>query len=114
MAKASLRSMSIDQLLKLRDDVNKLLDRRAKELDHQLARLGSARTPVRGSALRGRKVPVKFRDRSGNTWAGRGAMPVWLKEKIKVGAKLQDFAVRKKAASRKGRKPRRDRRRTKR
>jgi hypothetical protein len=114
MAKASLRRMSIDELLKLRDDVNNLLDRRAKELGHQLARLGSDGTPVRGSALRGRKVPVKFRDRSGNTWAGRGAMPVWLREKIKAGAKLQDFAVDKKVAPRKGRKQRRGWRRAKR
>jgi DNA-binding protein H-NS len=113
MAKTSLRSMSIDQLLKLRDDVNNLLKRRAAQLGDQLARLGSDRTPMRGSALRGRKVPAKFRDRSGNTWAGRGAMPVWLREKIKAGAKLQDFAVGKKAAPRKGRKQRRRRRRAK-
>ena len=92
----NLRSVSIDGLLNLRDEVEKALSRRAKELHDQLSRLGGA-PALRGggSSLKGRKVPVKFRDRSGNTWAGRGAQPVWLREKLKAGAKLEDFAVHK-------------------
>jgi hypothetical protein len=50
--------------------------------------------------MKGRKVPIKYRDKEGNTWAGRGAHPVWLREKIKAGAKLDDFAVEKTAAGR--------------
>ena len=38
--------------------------------------------------MKGRKVRVKYRDKEGNTWAGRGAQPVWLREKLKAGAKL--------------------------
>ena len=117
MANPSFRRMSIDELLKLRDDISDMLDRKARELNDQLARLGAERasaTRRRGSVLRGRKVPVKFRDRSGNTWAGRGAMPVWLREKIKAGAKLGDFAVDKASAPAKARKKRRARRRAKR
>jgi len=116
MAKASFSGMSIDELLKLREDVGNILNRKARELRDQLTRLGAETAPAtRGwGALRGRKVPVKFRDSSGNTWAGRGAMPVWLREKIKAGAKLQDFAVDKKATPRKARKKRRGRRRAKR
>jgi DNA-binding protein H-NS len=34
--------------------------------------------------MKGRKVPAKYRDKEGNTWAGRGAQPVWLREKIKL------------------------------
>jgi DNA-binding protein H-NS len=49
------------------------------------------------------KVPIKYRDRTGNTWAGRGAQPVWLREKLKAGAKLQDFAVHKTASPKKRR-----------
>ena len=102
MPMPNLSSVSIDGLLKLRDEVEKALTRRAKELHDQLSRLGHA-PAIRGggSSLKGRKVPVKFRDGSGNTWAGRGAQPVWLREKLKAGAKLQDFAVHKTAASRK-------------
>src|SRR5215470_10262460 len=96
MPMPNLSSVSIDGLLKLRDEVEKALSRRAKELHDQLSRLGYA-PALRGgrSSLKGRKVPVKFRDRSGNTWAGRGAQPVWLREKLKAGAKLEDFAVHK-------------------
>ena len=43
--------------------------------------------------MKGRKVAIKYRDGSGNTWAGRGAQPVWLREKLKAGAKLEVFAV---------------------
>ena len=90
--------MSIDALLTLRENVEKALSGRAKELQDQLSRLGrevGSKTRVRGSSLKGRKVAVKYRDRSGNTWAGRGAQPVWLQEKLKGGAKLEDFAVHK-------------------
>jgi DNA-binding protein H-NS len=51
--------------------------------------------------MKGRKVAIKYRDNEGNTWAGRGAQPVWLREKLKSGAKLEDFAVQQTAASRK-------------
>lgn len=96
MAKPTLSNMSVEVLLQLRSDVEVVLRSRAKELSRQLSKLNydaDRRTQGRGSALKGRKVPAKYRDRSGNTWAGRGAIPVWLREKIKDGAKLEDFAV---------------------
>ena len=104
MVSRNLSSMSVDALLKLRDDIGQVLTRRAAQLRDELSRLGHQIGPKgkgRGSSLKGRKVPVKFRDRSGNTWAGRGAQPRWLREKLKAGAKLEDFAVHKTAASRK-------------
>jgi DNA-binding protein H-NS len=103
MARTNLASLSVDALLKLREDVGKALSTRAGELKDQLSRLGGevvdARPDRRGS-LKGRKAAIKYRDRSGNTWAGRGAQPVWLREKLKAGAKLEDFAVQKTMASR--------------
>jgi DNA-binding protein H-NS len=104
MARSNLASMSVDALLKLRDEIGRTLSHRADQLKDQLIRLGrEAGTGRRGpaSALKGRKVPVKYRDRSGNTWSGRGAHPVWLREKLKAGAKLQDFAVQRAATARK-------------
>jgi DNA-binding protein H-NS len=104
----NLSSVSIDGLLKLRDEVEKALSRRAKELQDQLSRLGRAPAlRAGGSSLKGRKVAIKYRDRSGNTWAGRGAQPVWLREKLKAGAKLEDFAVHKKASPKKRRRAKR-------
>jgi DNA-binding protein H-NS len=100
----SLASMSVDALLKLRDDIGKVLSQKAVQLEDQLSKLGGeagSGRRGRGSAMKGRKVPIKYRDKAGNTWAGRGAQPVWLREKLKAGAKLEDFAVQKTAASRK-------------
>jgi DNA-binding protein H-NS len=118
MARQSLASMSVDALLKLRDDVGKALSRRASDLQDQLSRLGGEIAPSRRgrrSAMKGRKVAVKYRDKQGNTWAGRGAQPVWLREKLKAGAKLEDFAVDKTATARKAsRKKSKKRRKTKR
>jgi DNA-binding protein H-NS len=104
MARTNLSSMSVDALLTLRDEIENVLSRKADELKDQLSRLGlqpGFRNRGRQNSLKGRKVPIKYRDRSGNTWAGRGARPVWLREKLKAGAKLQDFAVHKTVASRK-------------
>lgn len=104
MARINLTSMSIDALLKLRYDVGKALTRKAGELRNQLSRLGSEIAPSRTgrrSSLKGRRVAIKYRDKQGNVWAGRGAQPIWLREKLKVGAKLEDFAVHKTATSRK-------------
>jgi len=92
--------MSVEALIKLRDGIGKVLNQRAVELQSQLSRLGSEMGQRGGrSSMKGRKVPVKYRDKEGNTWAGRGAHPVWLREKIKAGAKLDDFAVQKAAAA---------------
>jgi DNA-binding protein H-NS len=97
MAKRSnLSSMSIEALLKLRDDVGNVLTRKSEQLKIQLSMLGdqsASRKKGGGSALKGRKVAIKYRDNAGNAWAGRGAQPVWLRERLKAGAKLEDFAV---------------------
>jgi DNA-binding protein H-NS len=98
MPRTKLSGMSVESLLQLRDDIGKELSRKATELQNQLARLGSEVAPSRrgrGSALKGRRVPIKYRDRAGNTWAGRGARPRWLVAAIKEGKKLEDFAVEK-------------------
>jgi DNA-binding protein H-NS len=100
----SLTSMSVEALLKLRDDIGKVLSQRAVQLEEQLSKLGGevgGGRRGRRSGLKGRKVPVKYRDKQGNTWAGRGAQPVWLREKLKAGATLEDFAVQKTGAARK-------------
>jgi DNA-binding protein H-NS len=103
MAKTSLASMSVDALLKLRDDIGRVLGRKTNELRNQLSRLGGELSNAkkgRGSSLKGRRAPVKYRDKSGNAWAGRGAQPIWLRERLKTGAKLEDFAVHKTVAAR--------------
>src|SRR2546430_15911060 len=88
----NLSSMSVDALLKLRDDINKVLDRKANELRSQLSMLGQPAIQ-RGSRLKGRKVPAKYRSPSGETWASRGARPRWLVAALKKGKKMGDFLI---------------------
>ena len=102
MAKQNLGSMSVDALLKLRDDIGEALRRKADELKTQLSRLaggivGNGRRGRKASTLKGRKAPIKYRDRSGNHWSGRGAQPRWMTAAIKAGAKRDDFLVDKSA-----------------
>jgi len=99
---ANLTAMSVDALLKLRENIDDILSRRADDLKHQLSRLSPTGYRGRG-ARKGSKVPPKYRDpQSGKTWAGRGAQPVWLREKLKKGVKLDHFLIeRKTPASRK-------------
>ena len=94
MAKVTLTRMDVVALLKLRRDIDSQLSARRQQLEKQLSRLGPGQR-LRGpaSSLKGRKAPIKYRDKSGNVWAGRGAQPRWLTAAIKSGAKRDDFLV---------------------
>jgi DNA-binding protein H-NS len=102
MAKVNLRSMSVEALLQLRDEVGHALTGRAGDLQRQLAALGKdvgGRRGRQGSAMKGRKVAAKYRGPDGETWAGRGAMPRWMAAAIKEGKKREDFLIDKSAAA---------------
>jgi DNA-binding protein H-NS len=117
VAKQNLASMSVDALLKLRDEIGAALSRKADALKKELVSLGSDYAEVGRIAIygkkrgprKGRKAPIKYRDRAGNTWAGRGAQPRWMTAAIKSGAKRDDFLVDKSArkAAKKARKVKR-------
>ncbi len=94
----SLAKMSIEALIDLRDSITATLSEQAAELQKQLSRLTGTtvgagakrgRKPgrPRGSALKGRKVPAKYRSRKDPklTWAGRGATPRWMREEMNAG-----------------------------
>src|SRR5262249_1980286 len=103
---------SVEALIDLRKRVDEMLHRRQVELEKQLERMavvgGRRVVPGDGSALKGRKVPPKYRGPGGETWAGRGEKPPWLVAAIKRGKKLEDFLVEK--SGRKGRRKRRSKR----
>ena len=113
MANLNLSGMTVETLMDLRKRVDEMLLEHRAEIEKQLERIaviGGSRRVVRGggSALKGRKVPPKYRGPSGETWAGRGARPRWLVAAIKSGKKLDDFLIDKSA--RKGRRKRRSKR----
>jgi DNA-binding protein H-NS len=97
MANVNLSGMNVEALMDLRMRVDEMLVEHRAKLIGQLERIavvGGTRV-VRGggSALKGRKIPPKYRSRSGETWAGRGARPRWLVVAIKGGKKLDDFLI---------------------
>jgi DNA-binding protein H-NS len=96
----NLTSMSVDELLKVRDEIGSLLNKKAGELKRQLQRLEAdeLETSERKKVLRIQartkaKVAPKYRGPSGETWAGRGLKPKWLQLLIKEGHKLDEFTV---------------------
>jgi DNA-binding protein H-NS len=100
--KQNLSGLDFQGLLDLRDQVENALSGYRSTLEKQLAALGSSVASLGGkvarggrSALRGKKVAPKYRSPDGETWAGRGATPRWLKAAIKEGKKLEDFAIEK-------------------
>jgi DNA-binding protein H-NS len=104
----SLKGMNVQALMSLRTQIDKRLLELRAELEKQLAAITPPKGKSKSSSLRGRKVPPKYRSRSGETWAGRGARPRWLVEALKKGKKIDDFLIDKSA--RKGRKKRRSKR----
>src|SRR5262249_46261197 len=106
MPKVNLSAMTIEALMDLRKRVDEMLHEHRAKLQQQLERMGAfavvtgRRVVVRGrrSVLKGRKVPPKYRDPSGETWAGRGARPRWLVAAIKGGKKLDEFLIDKSSA----------------
>jgi DNA-binding protein H-NS len=115
----SLAKMSLDALIDLRDGVTAAISEQAESLRAQLASLtggggsvGSGRRrgrPAKGSKLKGRKVAAKYRDKSGNTWSGRGAVPRWMRDAIKDGARRDDFLIGKAPKAKKSKSPKRRR-----
>jgi DNA-binding protein H-NS len=104
----NLSGMTVEALMNLRERVDETLLKRRADIEQQLARMNRAvvsgtrvvRGGGGGGALRGRKVPPKYRSPSGESWAGRGARPRWLVAAIKGGKQLDDFLIDKLAPKR--------------
>jgi DNA-binding protein H-NS len=102
VAKFSLSGMDVHALIDLRKQIEDTLVSQRFTLERQLAALGSSVVSMsgkiarggRGSTLKGKKVAPKYRGPDGATWAGRGAMPRWLKAATKgTGKKIEDFLI---------------------
>jgi DNA-binding protein H-NS len=99
----NLKSMSLEQLSKLKEQVAaafnaKVIEERRAVQDQlskldRLAANGSRGKGGRGG-MRGAVAP-KYRnpDDPAETWAGRGLRPRWLEAALKTGKKLEDFSI---------------------
>jgi DNA-binding protein H-NS len=100
--KQNLAGMEFEALMALRNQVDEALSGHRSILEKQLSALGSSAGSLgrgarsgRRSRFRGRKVAPKYRSPQGETWAGRGATPRWLKAAIKSGKKAENFLIEK-------------------
>ena len=101
--KHNLTGLDFEGLMALRNQVDEALTGYRSTLERQLEALGSSVAAfggkvargMRGSMLKGTKVAPKYRSPEGDTWAGRGATPRWLKAAIKEGHKVEDFLIEK-------------------
>ena len=77
-----------------REERLKELQARIERDRAELAALSPVPVPTAKSKLENPSTP-KDRDpaKPENTWAGRGKKPMWLKEKLEAGAKLEDFLI---------------------
>ena len=103
MVPANLKSMSVEKLSKLKDQVDAVLATKVaherRTLQAQLGKLsrygggGMGAKGMRGGP-RGSVAP-KYRnpDNPAETWAGRGLKPRWLAAALKSGKKLEHFAI---------------------
>lgn len=119
--KIDLKTLSIDEMLDLRDAIDTRLSEIAttelSEMQRRMDRLSKIAKPARAATakavktekkptrskrkatrkphrLKGTKAPAKFRDpKTGATWSGRGMTPVWLRTHEANGKKRSDFAV---------------------
>jgi DNA-binding protein H-NS len=100
---SGLTSMTLDALMVLRDNVDRVISTRAEAerttIERQLARLsgfvGGSAPRRKKSSLKGRKVAPKYRNPANpsETWAGRGVRPRWLQAQLKKGRKIEAFAI---------------------
>ena len=104
-----LKSMSLDDLWSLHEEISAILSARIeaekRELEKRLAVLSRGVAAARESddtrALHGgkprRKYPrvlPKYRNpKTSETWSGRGKLPRWLVAAMKSGKKIEEFRI---------------------
>ncbi len=103
MKRSRLEAMSMDELWLLRDEIDEILSvKLAREKNRLEARLKQLTLPAKADKFQKKtarrpypKVRPKFRnpDKPSQTWAGRGKMPRWLKEKLSSGKRIEDFLI---------------------
>src|SRR5512133_3859481 len=103
MPNLRLQKLTTTELLDIREYIDAVLKSRVaqerRDIERLIARIDQAESGrERGgrppSKLKGKAVAPKYRNpETGETWAGRGATPVWLRDLLKRGCKLDEFAI---------------------
>jgi DNA-binding protein H-NS len=101
MRSNDLKSMSTDQLWNLYEEVtSQLVERIAAEkakLDERLRKIQAGSNAVTMPSTRRSypKVFPKYQNpkNPAETWSGRGKQPLWVKEQLQAGRKLDRFLI---------------------
>jgi DNA-binding protein H-NS len=86
----NLASMNPETLLTLRQKIDAELARAREKIEKDLRLLEGAPLKPKRGALKGTKVKPKYRGPEGETWAGRGATPRWMRAAMKATGKKRD------------------------
>ena len=81
--RAALRGQALEQVQKLINEFG-LTPAELQFADQEV---------VKTSTRAGRPVPVKYMDKNGNKWTGRGRTPRWLAEYEENGGSRDDFLI---------------------
>jgi DNA-binding protein H-NS len=109
--KLELTNLSISELIKLRDELDGMIVEKARaekklllerirtiqQIEHSTLERErrSPSRPERSLKKGGVKAIPKYQDpKTGQTWAGRGKQPRWLRKAIEAGTPLEDFRIR--------------------
>lgn len=125
MAKLNLKSMTVSELVALRNQVSAAISEKVgserAELQKRIDALNSldggsstgdmgsaprrrgrppkatefAKAPTRRSAAKGKKVEPKYSGPAGETWTGRGLPPRWLAALEAEGKKRENYLIKK-------------------
>ena len=99
MNKRQLRSLSVDELWILHEEVSAALAAKLKAekaiLERRLSRLGVETTAAAPERRPYPPVSPKFRnpDEPSETWTGRGKQPRWLSRQLRSGKRIDDFRI---------------------
>jgi DNA-binding protein H-NS len=94
-----LKSMSIDKLAKLKDQIEAVLGTKVnaqrRMLESELAKITRVGPSFRRGHAGAGKIAPKYRNPENptETWAGRGLRPRWLTAALKSGMKVEQFAI---------------------
>ena len=99
MRSRDLKSMSVDQLWNLHEELVAELSRKMaaekNRIEERLRKLDPAGEKLKHERRPYPKVLPKYRNprNPAETWAGRGKQPRWLRAQLRSGKKLDDFRI---------------------
>ncbi|BAT60612.1 H-NS histone family protein [Variibacter gotjawalensis] len=93
-----VEALSVEQLIRLQDQISKQLEARRTKASSDLAQLSlyfdKSRKPLKKRGVKpGTKFAPIYVGPAGETWTGRGKTPCWLRHQLAIGADPIAFRI---------------------